>query len=161
MDVKSAFLNGDIEEEVYVEQPPSFVHEKFPNYVYKLSKALYSLKQAPRAWYEKLSGFLLSNNFQGVCMMGELTYFLGLQIKQTKEGIFINQEKYTKELLKRFGMSNAKGIGTPMSSSLKLDKDEKGKMVDEKTYRGMIDSLLYLTASRPDIMFAVCLCARF
>ncbi|KAI5654048.1 hypothetical protein M9H77_31235 [Catharanthus roseus] len=93
--------------------------------------------------------------------MGELTYFLGLQIKQTKEGIFINQEKYTKELLKRFGMSNAKGIGTPMSTSLKLDKDEKGKTVDEKTYRGMISSLLYLTASRPDIMFAVCLCARF
>ncbi|KAI5683673.1 hypothetical protein M9H77_04901 [Catharanthus roseus] len=93
--------------------------------------------------------------------MRELTYFLGLQIKQTKEGIFINQEKYTKELLKRFGMSNAKGIGTPMSSSLKLDKNEKGKTVDEKTYKGMIGSLLYLTASRPDIMFAVCLCARF
>ncbi|KAI5653726.1 hypothetical protein M9H77_30913 [Catharanthus roseus] len=156
MDVKSAFLNGDIEEEVYVEQPPGFVHEKFPNYVYKLSKALYGLKQAPRAWYEKLSGFLLSNNFSR-----ELTYFLGLQIKQTKEGIFINQEKYTKELLKRFGMSNAKGIGTPMSASLKLDKDEKGKTIDEKTYRGMIGSLLYLTVSRPDIMFVVCLCARF
>ncbi|KAI5677251.1 hypothetical protein M9H77_08201 [Catharanthus roseus] len=94
-------------------------------------------------------------------MMGELTYFLGLQIKQTKEGIFINQEKYAKELLKRFDMSNAKGIGTPISASLKLDKDEKGKTVDEKTYRGMIGSLLYLMASRPDIMFAVCLCARF
>ncbi|KAI5676253.1 hypothetical protein M9H77_07203 [Catharanthus roseus] len=157
MDVKSAFLNGDIEEEVYVEQPPGFVNEKFPNYVYKLSKALYGLKQAPRAWYEKLSGFFLSNNFSS----GVLTYFLGLQIKQTKEGIFINQEKYTKELLKRFGMSDAKGIGTPMSLSLKLDKDERGKKVDEKWYRGMFGSLLCLTASRSDIMFVVRLCARF
>ena len=82
-------------------------------------------------------------------MMGELNYFLGLQIKQGKDGTFINQAKYTKELIKKFKMENAKAYNTPMSSSIKLDKDEKGKNVDEKLYRGMIGSLLYLTASRP------------
>jgi hypothetical protein len=94
-------------------------------------------------------------------MMGELKFLLGLQIKQTKEGIFLNQSKYVIDLLKRFGLANAKAYGTPMSPSTKLDKDEKGKPVDVKLYRGMIGSLLYLTASRPDIMFSVCLCARF
>jgi hypothetical protein len=94
-------------------------------------------------------------------MMGELKFFLGLQIKQTEEGIFLNQSKYVIDLLKRFGLTNVKAYGTPMSPSTKLDKDEKGKPVDVKLYRGMIGSLLYLTASRPDIMFSVCLCARF
>ncbi|KAH9657681.1 hypothetical protein KPL70_023179 [Citrus sinensis] len=94
-------------------------------------------------------------------MMGELKYFLGLQIKQNEEGIFINQAKYVKDLLKRFGYNNGTAKSTPMSTTIKLDKDEKGKEVDIKTYRGMIGSLLYLTASRPDIMFSVCLCARF
>ncbi|KAK2989521.1 hypothetical protein RJ640_005413 [Escallonia rubra] len=94
-------------------------------------------------------------------MMGELTFFLGLQIKQSKEGIFISQSKYTRELLKRFGLDNAKPRGTPISPSVNLVKDENGKDVDNKLFRGMIGSLLYLTASRPDIMFSVCICARF
>ena len=94
-------------------------------------------------------------------MIGELKFFLGLQIKQGKEGIFINQAKYTKELIKRFGMDGCKTSKTPMSTTTKLDKDENGKSVDEKKYRGMIGSLLYLTSSRPDIMYATCLCARF
>ncbi|GKU89231.1 hypothetical protein SLEP1_g3397 [Rubroshorea leprosula] len=94
-------------------------------------------------------------------MMGELNFFLGLQIKQSKEGIFINQSKYTKEMLKKFGMETCKPIVTPMSTSINLDKDEGGKPIDPKLYRSMIGSLLYLTASRPDIMFSVCLCARF
>ena len=94
-------------------------------------------------------------------MMGELKFFLGLQIRQCSSGIFINQAKYTKDLLKRFGMNGAKASKTPMSTTIKLDKDENGKSIDEKKYRGMIGSLLYLTASRPDIMFAVCMCARF
>ena len=209
MDVKSAFLNGFIEEEVYVEQPPGFENHEFPNHVFKLHKALYGLKQAPRAWYDRLSSFLMKNDFsrgnvdntlflkkknddllvvqiyvddiifgatnECLCqefaklmqsefemsMMGELNFFLGLQIKQTKEGISINQAKYTREILKKFGMETTKPIGTPMSSSCKLDKDECGKSVDQKLYRGMIGSLLYLTASRPDIMFSVCMCARF
>ncbi|MBE2321147.1 hypothetical protein DVA67_034775, partial [Solirubrobacter sp. CPCC 204708] len=209
MDVKSAFLNGYIMEEVYVEQPPGFENHNLHNHVYKLSKALYGLKQAPRAWYERLSGFLLDNGFTrgkidttlfikiknsdmlivqiyvddiifgatndtlcnefATCMqdefemsmMGELTFFLGLQIKQTQSGIFINQAKYVKDMLKKFGMENAKQSPTPMSTSTKLDNDEHGKKVDQKLYRGMIGSLLYLTASRPDIMFSVCLCARY
>ncbi|KAH9763597.1 Integrase catalytic domain-containing protein [Citrus sinensis] len=209
MDVKSAFLNGYIMEEVYVKQPPGFENEKFPNHVYKLLKALYGLKQAPRAWYDRLKNFLLENDFSmgkadttlfvkhknqdilivqiyvddiifgstnellckefsscmsnefEMSMMGELKYFLGLQIKQNEEGIFINQAKYVKDLLKRFGIDDSKTKNTPMSTTTKLDKYEKGKEVDIKMYRGMIGSLLYLTASRPDIMFSVCLCARF
>ena len=94
-------------------------------------------------------------------MMGELNYFLGLQIKQRNDGIFINQAKYTKELIKRFGLESAKTSKTPMATTTKLDKDEQGTSVDIKLYRSMIGSLLYLTASRPDIMFCVCLCARF
>ncbi|RVX07110.1 Retrovirus-related Pol polyprotein from transposon RE1 [Vitis vinifera] len=94
-------------------------------------------------------------------MMGELNFFLGLQIKQLKEGTFINQAKYIRDLLKRFNMEEAKTMKTPMSSSIKLDKDEKGKSIDSTMYRGMIGSLLYLTASRPDIMYSVCLFARF
>ena len=94
-------------------------------------------------------------------MMGELNFFIGLQIKQLKEGTFINQAKYIRDLLKRFNMEEAKTMKTPMSSSIKLDMDEKGKPVNSTMYRGMIGSLLYLTASRPDIMYSVCLCARF
>ena len=209
MDVKSAFLNGNILEEVYVDQPPGFENHAFPNHVFKLNKALYGLKQAPRAWYERLSNFLLKNDFtrgsvdttlfikrkdnemlvvqiyvddiifgatneclcqefsklmQGefeMSMMGELTFFLGLQIKQTKEGIFISQTKYIKEILKKFGMESTKEIGTPMSPACKLDKDEDGLSIDHKLYRGMIGSLLYLTTSRPDILYSVCICARF
>ena len=93
--------------------------------------------------------------------MGELNYFLGLQIKQTNDGIFVNQAKYCKELIKRFGMENSKHLATPMNTSCYLDKDESGQPVDPKQYRGMIGSLLYLSASRLDIMFSVCICARF
>ena len=90
-------------------------------------------------------------------MIGELKYFFRLQIKQNEEGIFINQAKYVKDLIKRFGYDNGTAKNTPMSITIKLDKDEKGNEVDIKTYRGMIESLLYLTATRLDIMFSVCL----
>ena len=89
-------------------------------------------------------------------MMGKLNFFLGLQIKQSSEGTFINQVKYTKELLKRFGMIGSELLATLMSTSIKLDKDENDKNVNE--YRGMIGSLLYLMTSRPNIMFSVCMC---
>ncbi|XP_043692925.1 uncharacterized protein LOC122643365, partial [Telopea speciosissima] len=209
MDIKSAFLNGFIMEEVYVAQPPGFEDTQYPDHVFKLNKALYGLKQAPRAWYERLSEFLIQSGFQmgkvdttlfvkhrgkdsiivqiyvddiifgstnenlcvefSKCMsdefemslMGELNFFLGLQIKQTKNGIFICQTKYTKELLKKFDFDGQKSSSTPMSTSLKLSKDEEGTPIDPTRYRGMIGSLLYLTASRPDIMFSVCACARF
>jgi len=94
-------------------------------------------------------------------MMGELNFFLGLQIKQTKNGIFISQSKYSKELFNKFGMKNAKPMATPMSIACYLDKDENGQSIDIKKYRGMIGSLLYLSASRPDIIFSVCMCARY
>jgi hypothetical protein len=209
MDVKSAFLNGKINELIYVEQSPSFEDSKKPNHVYKLSKALYGLKQAPRAWYERLQDFLVSKGFkvgkvdttlftkkivddlficqiyvddiifgstnQEFCeefgdmmsqefemsMIGELSFFLGLQVKQTKDGTFNCQSKYVNDLLKRFSMNNSKPIKTPMATNAHLDLDEGGNSVDLKLYRSMIDSLLYLTASRPDIIFSVCMCARF
>ncbi|RVW31498.1 Retrovirus-related Pol polyprotein from transposon RE1 [Vitis vinifera] len=101
-----------------------------------------------------------SSRFE-MSMMGELNFFLGLQIKQLKEGTFINQAKYIRDPLKRFNMEEAKTMKTPMSSSIKLDMDEKGKPVNSTMYRGMIGSLLNLTASRPDIMYSVWLCARF
>ncbi|KAJ4810455.1 Pol [Rhynchospora pubera] len=209
MDVKSAFLNGWIDEEVFVQQPPGFVDHFNPDHVYKLHKALYGLKQAPRAWYGRLCTFLLDNGFSRgkmdttlftkkrddhlllvqiyvddiifgstnatlaqefsslmssefeMSMMGELTFFLGLQIKQLKDGIFVNQVKYAKELVKKFGVEDSKSLDTPMGKSANIDADEKGKPMDITLYRGMIGSLLYLTASRPDIMYAVCLCARY
>ncbi|GJY01153.1 retrovirus-related pol polyprotein from transposon TNT 1-94 [Tanacetum coccineum] len=94
-------------------------------------------------------------------MMGELNFFLGLQIKQMEDGILFNQSKYIKEMLKKFGLKESKPMKTPMSSDTKLTKDEECESVDSTKYRGMIGSLLYLTASRPDIIFSVCLCASF
>ena len=94
-------------------------------------------------------------------MMGELNLFLGLQIRQFNEGIHISQSKYCKEMLKKFEMENSKPISTPMSTSVKLTEDPKGISIDSKKYRGMIGSLLYITASRPDIQYSVCKCARF
>ncbi|GJR74120.1 retrovirus-related pol polyprotein from transposon TNT 1-94 [Tanacetum coccineum] len=94
-------------------------------------------------------------------MMGELNFFLGLQIKQIEDEIFFNQSKYIKEMLKKFGLEDSKPTKTPMSTEIKLTKDDEADSVDSTKYRGMIGSLLYLTASRLDIMFSVCLCARF
>jgi len=94
-------------------------------------------------------------------MMGELSFFLGLQVKQTKDEIFLCQSKYCKEILKKFEMESCKEASTPMPSSCYMDANAAGKGVDQTKYRGLIGSLLYLTASRPDIMFEVCLCARY
>ena len=94
-------------------------------------------------------------------LIGELNFFLGLQIKQLKEGTFINQAKYIRDLLKKYNLEDVKAKSTPMGSSINLNMDEIGKPVDRTKYRGMIGSLLYLTASRPNIMYSVCLCARF
>jgi hypothetical protein len=94
-------------------------------------------------------------------MMGELKYFLGFQIKQLQDGTFINQTKYIQDILKKFGMKDDKPIKTPMGTNGHLDLDTGGKFVDQKVYRSMIGSLLYLCASRPDIMLSVCMCARF
>jgi hypothetical protein len=94
-------------------------------------------------------------------MMGELTFFLGIQVKQTKEGTFLHQAKYTKDLIKKFTMADAKSVSTPMSTTTVMDPDEDGEAVNQREYMSMIDSLLYLMETRSDIQYAVCLCARF
>ncbi|GJR56834.1 putative ribonuclease H-like domain-containing protein [Tanacetum coccineum] len=209
IDVKSAFLYGKIEEEVYVCQPPRFEDLDFSDRVYKVEKVLYGLHQAPRAWYETLSTYLLDNGFQRgkidktlfikrdqadilllqvyvddiifcstkkmlrtefekmmhkkfqMSYMGELTFFLGLQVKENEDGILISQDKYMTEILKKFGFTDVKTASTPMETQKPLLKDADGEDVDEHLYRSMIESLMYLTFSRPDIIFAVCACARF
>jgi hypothetical protein len=103
---------------------------------------------------------MMANEFE-MSMIGELSYFLGLQIKQLKNGIFMSQGKYIKDMLKKFGMEDAKGISTPMGTNGSLDSDISGNVVDQKMYRSMIGSLLYVTTSRPDVKFSVCMCARF
>ncbi|GJX43756.1 putative ribonuclease H-like domain-containing protein [Tanacetum coccineum] len=167
MDVKSAFLYGTIGEEVYIHQPPSFVDPTHPNKVYKVVKALYGLHQAPRAWYETLSTFLLENGY----MRGTIdkTLFIKkhksdimlVQVKQQPDGIFISQEKYVADILKKFDFCSIRTATTPFESNKPLVKDKDGVDVDVHIYRSMIGSLMYLIASRPDIMFAVCACARF
>ncbi|WVZ52133.1 hypothetical protein U9M48_003221 [Paspalum notatum var. saurae] len=102
----------------------------------------------------------MSREFE-MSFMGELRFFLGLQIKQDLEGTFVHQAKYTRDILKKFNMGDSKPMTTPMSTNTALDADEYGEAVDQKEFRGMIGSLLYLTATRPDIQFVVCLCARY
>ncbi|GJX16739.1 retrovirus-related pol polyprotein from transposon TNT 1-94 [Tanacetum coccineum] len=183
MDVKTAFLNGILKEEVYVGQPPGFVSKQYPDHVYALDKALYGLKQAPRAWYDVLSKFLVDSGFQKgsidttlfikkkgkhimliqiyvddiifgstnpkyctkflelmvkrfeMSMMGEMKFFLGLQVNQFSNGIFINQSKYILDILKRFGMENCDTVPTPMVEQAKLKLDLVGKPVDHTDYR--------------------------
>nr|GEX71581.1 putative ribonuclease H-like domain-containing protein [Tanacetum cinerariifolium] len=162
MDVKSAFLYGTINEEVYVMQPLGFQDPEFPDRVYKVEKAMYGLYQAPRAWYGTLSKefeALMHDKFQ-MSVMSELTFFLGLQVIQKKDGIFLSQDKYVGDILKKFGYSNVTSANTPMDKENPWGKDGPGKDVELHLYRSMIGSLMYLTASRPDIMFVVCACAR-
>jgi hypothetical protein len=102
----------------------------------------------------------MSREFE-MSMMGELQFFLGLQIKQSKEGTFVHQAKYTKDIVQKFKMEDSKAMTTPMGMTTALDADEEGEHVDQKKYRSMIGSHLYLTATRPDIQFSICLCARF
>jgi hypothetical protein len=102
---------------------------------------------------------IMENEFQ-MSMMGELTFFLGIQVKQTKEDIFIHQAKYTKDLMKKFNMAELKSMTTPMSMATALDPDENGDVIDQREYRSIIDSLLYLTVTRSDIQFTVCLCTH-
>jgi hypothetical protein len=104
-------------------------------------------------------GDMMSREFE-MSMIGELSFFLGLQVKQTKEWTFICQSKYVNDLLKRFSMDNSKQIKTPMATNTHLDLDEGGNPIDLKLYRSMIGSLLYLTVSRPDIMFSVYMCVQ-
>ncbi|GJY05892.1 putative ribonuclease H-like domain-containing protein [Tanacetum coccineum] len=208
LDVKSAFLYGEIEEEVYVTQPKGFEDPYFPKHVYRVVKALYGLHQAPRAWYARLSTFLLQHNYRRgtidktlfikkdsrdiilvqvyvddiifgstnkawcdafeelmkgefeMSAMGEMTFFLGLQVKQLPDGLFISQDKYVQDMLTKFDMESVRTATTPYEAAKTKLKDETDPPVNVHLYRSMIGSLMYLTASRPDIMFAVSACSR-
>ena len=208
LDVKSAFLNGILKEEVYVVQPEGFVKKGSEEKVYKLHKALYGLKQAPRAWYAKIDGFLTKHGFRRSpneptlyirthgCMvlvslyvddllvtggnekevsnfkselelnfemssLGEMKYFLGIEVVQSSKGIFISQESYVKELLKKFDMEDCNSVATPMNEGTKLVKDDDSPKVNPSIYRSLIGSLLYVCSTRPDIMFSVAVLSRF
>nr|GEY79408.1 hypothetical protein [Tanacetum cinerariifolium] len=139
MDIKSAFLYGTIEEEVYVCQPPGFEDLEYPNKIYKVVKALYGLHQAPRAWYETLATYLLENRFQRGTI--DQTFFIKKQqkdillVKQKKDGIFISQDKYVAEILRKFGLSEGKSASTLIDAEKPLVKDSDGEDVDVHTYR--------------------------
>nr|GEV12545.1 hypothetical protein [Tanacetum cinerariifolium] len=156
MDVKTTFLYSPLKEEVYVNQPDRFVDPYHPDKVYHLKKALYGLKQAPKAWYDELSNFLVSKGF----FKGELKFFLGIQINQSPRGIFINQAKYAQEILIKHGMTLCDIIGTQMATK-HLDVDLSGTSIDQTKYRSMVRALVYLTASRPDIVHTTCYCSRY
>ena len=209
LDVKSAFLNGVLEEEIYVEQPQGFVSEGKERKVLRLRKALYGLKQAPRAWYSKIDQYFMDRGFrrskseptlyiksQGqytlllslyvddliymgnntkmmmefkedmmktfeMTDLGLMSYFLGIEVSQRNEGIFISQKKYTEGLLKKFKMYGCKPVATPLITNEKLQKNDGAPEADASKYRSLIGSLLYLTATRPDIMYATSLLSRF
>nr|GEY85289.1 hypothetical protein [Tanacetum cinerariifolium] len=140
MDVKKAFLNDELKEEVYVSQPEEFVDQDNPSHT--------SLK--------RLS--MVSNKHH---MHGQMAFVLGLQISQSPKGIFINQSKYASEIVKKYDMLSSDSVDTPLVEKSKLDKDLQGKSVDATLYSGMIGSFMYLTSSRPDLTYAVCLCAWY
>lgn len=210
LDVKSAFLHGELTETVFVEQPQGYQRQGENDKVYKLKKALYGLKQAPRAWYSKIESYFIKEGFEkcssehtlfvktnseekilivsiyvddliftgndeqlfekfknsmkqqfDMSDLGKMRYFLGIEVLQTEEGIFICQNKYAKEVLERFGMERSKPVHNPMVPGNKLSKEGSGEAVDSTIYKQMVGSLMYLTATRPDLMFAVCLISRY
>ncbi|GKC94140.1 putative ribonuclease H-like domain-containing protein [Tanacetum coccineum] len=150
MDVKTAFLHGSLKEDVYVCQPEGFIDVDHPSHVYKLKKALHGLKQAPRAWYDEFSTFLLQNHF----FKGTIN--LMLFIRRFDDDILV-----VLEILKKYGMDTCDRVGTPMEIKDKLDIDKNGTLVDATKYQSMIGALMYLTSSRPNIVHATCLCARY
>ncbi|KAJ0566009.1 putative RNA-directed DNA polymerase [Helianthus annuus] len=209
LDVKSAFLHGELKETVYVEQPEGFIKREDEGKVYKLKKALYGLKQAPRAWYHRIEAYFKGEGFKKsghdhtlfvkkvwgkilivslyvddliyagsdkmICDtfkesmkrefdmtdLGKMKYFLGVEISQTEEAIEVSQEKYAKEVVKRFGMEEANPVHVPMVPGAVLTKLGSGEEVDETLYKSLVGSLMYLTVSRPDIMYVVSLISRF
>ena len=203
MDVKNAFLHGDLQEEVYMEQPQGYEDVRHPSYVCKLKKALYGLKQAPRAWHARIVACLVSIGFHMadadhslyvrknehgiviICIyvddlivggdneseidhvktllkqefdmkdLGELRYFLGIEIVRTKEGIWLSQRQYALDMLSKYGMADCKPISMPLDQNLKLRSDVGQVLEDVTMYRKIVGSLIYLTISRPDLSYAV------
>ncbi|KAG9450495.1 hypothetical protein H6P81_010460 [Aristolochia fimbriata] len=210
MDVKSAFLNGYLEEEVYVEQPPGYEKKGEEEKLYRLKKALYGLKQAPRAWNMRIDSYFQEHDFRKsphehalytkknedgdimiVCLyvddmiftgnnpgmfedfknsmtkefdmtdLGQMAYFLGVEIIQGDEGTFISQKKYASSILSRFKMDNCKSVATPAEVGMRLKQDSEEEAVNPTLFKSLVGSLRYLTFTRPDIMFAVGLVSRF
>ncbi|GJV11266.1 retrovirus-related pol polyprotein from transposon TNT 1-94 [Tanacetum coccineum] len=180
MDVKIAFLNGPLKEEVYVNQPDRFVDPHHPDKVYRLKKHYMDSKKLQERGEDillvqiyvddiifgstnpKLSKKfekLMHNKFE-MSMMGELKFFLGIQIHQSPCGIFINQAKYAQEILKKHGMTSCDNVGTPMATK-PLDADLSVTLVDQTKYHSMVGALMYLTTSRTDIAHVTCYCARY
>ncbi|RVW42706.1 Retrovirus-related Pol polyprotein from transposon TNT 1-94 [Vitis vinifera] len=210
LDVKSAFLHGEIHEEVFVEQPPGYEQKGKESKVYRLKKALYGLKQAPRAWYSRIESYFIKEGFNKcsyehtlftktaeggkiliVCLyvddliftgndesmfkaiqksmmvefdmtdLGKLRYFLGIEVMQKTDGIFISQRKYAQEVLERFNLYQCNPVHNPVVPGFKLTRDKEGVEVDGTLYKQMVGSLMYLTATRPDLMFSVSLISRY
>ncbi|KAH9667537.1 hypothetical protein KPL70_021079 [Citrus sinensis] len=209
MDVKSAFLNGFLDEEVYIEQPLGYVVKRHKDKVLRLKKALYGLKQAPRAWNSRIDKYFQEKGFTKcpyehalyvkkkdidiliVCLyvddliftrsnpslfeefkkvmikefemtdIGLMTYYLGIKVKQKEEGIFISQESYAKEILKKFKMNDYKPISTPVECGVKLSKHDEGEDIDPTFFKSLVGSLRYLTCTRPDILYVIGLVSRY
>eukprot|EP00253_Pinus_taeda_P003704 PITA_03704 len=209
MDVKLAFLNGVLIEEVYIEKPLGYEKKGQEHKVCRLKKALYGLKQAPRAWYSRIDSYLLENGFEKcegeptlyikekdgkilivvlyvddvifignddylivnfkivmkeefeMTDMGLLRYFLGIEVEQNGNWIFISQAKYVNEVMERFNMQERKAAITPTVMGLKLSKEDNNKDFDPSLYKSIVGSLMYLTTTRPDIMHVVSLISRF
>jgi hypothetical protein len=209
MDVKSAFLNGYVDEEIYVEQPEGFDVLGREDKDYRLKKSLYGLKQGPRAWYSRIDKYFqdyglikslsdpniyilqsgqdilivalyvddliyIGNNVElfqkfkshmiaefEMTDLGELHYFLGIEVWQKEDGILMSQGKYTLDILKKFRMTSCKLETTPLEVGLKLYGHDESKSVDITLYRQLVGSLIYLTTTRPDISFAVSIVSRF
>jgi hypothetical protein len=210
LDVKSAFLHGELNEEVYVEQPKGYVKKNKAEKVYKLKKALYGLKQAPRAWFSRIEAHFMSEGFEkcysehtlfiktskegkilivslyvddliftgndelmflefknsmmrefDMTDLGRMRYFLGIEVLQQSDGIYISQKKYALEVLKRFKMEGSNSVQNPIVPGCKIFKDENGVHVDETLFKQMVGSFMYLTATRPDLMYVVSLISRY
>eukprot|EP00253_Pinus_taeda_P017397 PITA_17397 len=147
LDVKSAFLNGDLKEEIYLVQPEGFVMQGQEHLVCRLKKALYGLKQAPRSWYEK--------------DLGSLHYCLGLEVCRDTRQTFLTEGKYARNLLEKFGIDQCRSVATPLQQNLKLRSDDDTKEVDATMYRQLVGSLIYLTTTRPDLAYSVSVLSQF
>jgi len=209
LDVKSAFLHGELKEDVFVLQPEGFVKKGEEEKVYHLKKALYGLKQAPRAWYHKIEAYFAQEKFEkcpsehtlftrsqggkilivslyvddliftgndrtmceefkhsmmlhfDMSDLGKMSHFLGIEVKQYSNGIFICQRRYAQEVLSRFGMQDSNAVKNPMVPGTRLSKDTGEKGVEETLFKQLVGSLMYLTATRPDLMYTVSLLSRF
>ncbi|KAJ9542982.1 hypothetical protein OSB04_029488 [Centaurea solstitialis] len=182
LDVKSAFLNGELKEVVHVAQPKGFIKKGDEAKVYRLKHALYGLKQAPRAWFNRIEGYFIHEGFKKsahdhtlfvkksykrsmqlefeMTDLGKMKFFLGVEVSQNSEGISLCQSRYANEVLRRFEMWEANDVKNPILPDTNLMKLTSGKDVNNTKYMSLIGSLMYLTVTRPDLMYVVRLLSR-